>query len=71
MIIHNDGSVTLTKQEVDWLNDNFQGGTHIIVAKSNGYEIIDNECDTCGWGRNINDSEMHRKFMDDFTKQSD
>ena len=73
MKVNKDGTVTLTKQEVDWLNDNFQGGSHMVREIKNRYEIIDNEGDACGWGVLDNNSQAstHRKFMDDFTSLSD
>lgn len=71
MIKNNDGSVTLTKQEVDWLNDNFQGGKHMVKIDFGRYTIIDNEGDACGWGGHKEDYEVHRQFMDDFTELSD
>lgn len=71
MEIHSNGSVTLTSEEVRWLNENFQGGTHVIrPGPSGGYTIADNECDECGWGNDPHDSDFakrHRAFMDAFT----
>ena len=76
MIKHEDASVTLTKEEVDWINENFQGGTHIYQINENSrYIIIDNEGDVCGWGNvdntDLNKISRHRQFMDDFTSLSD
>jgi hypothetical protein len=71
MIKNDDGTVTLTQQEIDWLNENFQGGKHSFRKTNNRYQIIDNEGDACGWG--IYDEKLvrkHIKFMDEFTELS-
>lgn len=72
MIKNADGTVTLTQQEIDWLNENFQGGKHSFRKTFNDYyQIIDNEGDACGWG--IYDEKIvreHIKFMDEFTNLS-
>jgi hypothetical protein len=74
MIKHEDGSVTLTKEEVDWLNDNFQGGEHRVCPSASGYRyvIVDNEHDECGWGILKGDNATrHKIFMDQFTELSE